>query len=208
MKHTRLNCWLGVVLTLAVVEPAWGQSVHVVAGDGSGDFLQLQGAVTAAANGDVILVRPHTERYIDTTIDNKALTIVGDGAVRPAVEDLRVTNLGPNKVVSLRFLDIEGRSEPVLFGPTQYDGLELTSNAGCVWLEDVVIAGANGIAKFGGSEAGFRGLVVGSSSCVVVVDSEVRGGFGSASVGGTTYPGGDGGLLTSSRIALHGCTFV
>jgi hypothetical protein len=91
-------------LSLALSAPSWAQAVHVVAGDGSGDFLQLQQAVTAAAAGDVILVRPFGERYDPTVIDGKALTIVGDGGIRPQLKRVRIRNLPAGSIVSLRFL--------------------------------------------------------------------------------------------------------
>ncbi len=209
MKHAPwIGGFGGLLALLLATTSTWSQSVLVVAGDGSGDHLQLQAAISAAAAGDVILVRPHTERYDFATLDGKPLTLVGDGDVRPELEDLRIRNLAPGEVVTLRFLDIEGRSAPTFFLPTQFVGLELDDNDGCVWLEDLVVAGANGIPKWGGSETGWRGLDVDDSACVVVVDTEVVGGFGAHSVGGSTYLGGDGGLLTNSRVALHGCTFT
>jgi len=198
-----------LVVLLASAPALRAQNVYVVAGDGSGDFVQLQQAVDAAAQGDVILVRAHGARYAATVIQDKALTIVGDGAVRPGVEDVVVRNLAGNRDVTLRFLDIAGRVE-ILGGviTIQEPGLELISNAGCVWLEDLVICGADGIPKWGGSEQGLPALVVNGSACVVAVDSATEGGSGGGSVGGSTYPGGHGGVVTSSQLALHGCSLV
>jgi len=205
-QRARGSRWLGGALALVCAASAWGQTVHVVAGDGSGDFLEIQGAVTAAEEGDVILVRPHVERYGFTTIDGKSLTVVGDGGVRPAMEDLRVVNLAADQAVVVRFLDIEGRLDISIFGALQRNGVELISNQGCVWLEDLLVAGANGVPKLGGSEAGLRGLVVQDSACVIAVDSQFFGGSGEHSVAGTADPGGDGALLTGSTVAFHGCT--
>lgn len=208
MKNARSNHFWGCVLAVVLAAPAWGQSVHIVAGDGTGDFVQLKDAVSAAVDGDVILVRPHTDRYDFTTIDGKSLTIIGEGAVRPGVEDMRVQNLAAGEVVTLRFLDIEGRAEAIIFGPTQYDGLVLNNNVGCVWLEELVIAGADGIANWGGSETGYPGLVIGGSNCVAVVDCQSGGGVGQSSVGGSSHYGGSGGVASASQVALHGSSFV
>lgn len=192
------------VLTLVLGAPASGQSVHVVAGDGTGDFVQLQAAVDAAAGGDVILVRPHTQRYAATTIDGKALTIVGDGDVRPEVEDMRVVNLAADEAATLRFLDLKGRFENQIFLFVFHVGLELSGNEGCVWLEDLVIVGADGVLSFG--EEGADGLDVRDSGCVVFVDSTITGGMGTSAISPIGRPGGRGAVLVDSTAAFHGCT--
>jgi hypothetical protein len=201
-RHRRL----AGLFVLALAAPTWSQTVHVVAGDGSGDFLQLKDAVSAAADGDVILVRPHTERYEATVINGKSLTIVGEGATRPAVEDVRVTNLAQAEVVTLRTLDLEGRVEE-LFGlfSDHEPGLTLEGNQGVVWLEDLRLQGGDGMPKYGGYEHGRPGLYAEGSTPVVAVDCQVSGGRGFYSVGGTSYPGGAGAELTHCDVAFHGC---
>jgi hypothetical protein len=206
MTPSRWNRWIPCVLSLLLGAPAWGQDALVVAGDGSGDFVQLTDAIAAAADGDVILVRPHTERYEAAEITGKSLTVIGIGVHRPGLEDLRVTQLSPGQVVTLRFLDLQGRAEIIFGGFITYmePGLSLTFNQGSVWVEDAVFTGASGIAKWGGSEEGVSGLVVVGTEGVVVVDSESEGGVGAWSVGGTSYAGGDGARLLNSHVAFHG----
>jgi hypothetical protein len=217
MTHARRNRRIdgvptlvqATILTLVLGPPILAQAAHVVAGDGSADFTQLQDAITAAANGDVILVRPHTERYEATVVAGKSLTIVGEGDVHPRVEDFTIRDLNPGRDVSLRFLDIEGRSEPHPFvGALQRPGVTLENDQGCVWLEDLVVAGGDGIVKLGGFEEGHPGLRIADSECVVAVDCTFEGGDGKWSVGGTSYRGEDGADLTNSHVALHGCTLV
>src|SRR5262245_6602670 len=202
-----LKCWMGCVLSLVASASAWGQAVHVVAGDGSGDYLQLQEAVDAAASGDVILVRPFTELYDATLIEGKALTIVGDGDVRPELEEVTVSNLPAGTTVSLRFLDIRGTTKPApFFDYVTHDALSLADNAGCVWLEDLVLAGSDGVFNWGELGVGRIGLVAVASECVVLVSSQVLGGDGAMSTGGTPFPGGHAVRLTSSRLAGYGST--
>jgi len=209
MKRARWNRWLGTILALVLAASAQGQSVHVVAGDGSGDFTQLYAAVNVAADGDVILVRPHTERYDFTIINGKALTIVGDGAVRPRLKDIIVLNLPAGRNVTLRSLDLEGRAQVPSFPlPLQKPGVHAKDDEGCVWLQDLVVLGGSGIPYWGGYEIGWPGLWADGSDCIVVVDSTFTGGHGYWSIAGTAYAGGEGGVLDRSSVALHGSTFV
>jgi hypothetical protein len=210
MRHAQGRSLAGVVLFLVLATTARGQSVHVVAGDGSGGFLQLQHAVNAAASGDVILVRPYTQRYDATVISGKALTIVGDGDVRPGLKRVRITGLPAGKVVSLRFLDIEGDHEVIFpVGAVNYDGVSLIANGGCVWLEDLLLAGDDGL-NSSGTDAlnGKAGLASVSSPCVVLVRSQLHGGDGALSTGGSPNPGGKGARSLQSSIATWNSTFL
>ena len=195
---------------MLVAAPAWGQGVHVVAGDGSGDFLQLQHAVNAAASGDVILVRPWAQAYDPTTINGKALTLVGYGDARPALKRLRIDNLPAGQVVSLRFLDVQGDAEVIFpLGTVNYDAVSLSADAGCVWLEDLRLAGADGVHSSGTDALnGKAGLAAVSSPAVVLLRSELHGGDGAIATGTTPHPGGKGARTLQARIACWDSTFV
>jgi Right handed beta helix region/Pectinesterase len=52
-------------------------ATHVVAQDGSGDFATITEAVDAAADGDVVMVKPG--RYVETVTITKDITLAGDG---------------------------------------------------------------------------------------------------------------------------------
>ena len=195
-------------LALALAGPASAQTVHIVAGDGTGDFLELQDAVDAAVNGDVLLVRPHATPYLPTVINGKGLAIVGEGDGRPRVDEMAIRNLPADQVLTLRNLFIEG-SETPLFGGADWelnDGMFLTFNDGCVWFEDVVLAGDHGWHNWGDLGFGRTGLIAGANDCVIFVNSEVRGGAGGLSTGATPYPGGLAAQFVNSRVALHGTT--
>lgn len=210
MKSARGHHWFGFVLSLAVAAPAWGQGVHVVAGDGSGDFLQLWHAVNAAASGDVILVRPWVQAYDPTTINGKALTIVGYGDTRPALKRVRINNLPAGQVVSLRFLDVQGDAEVSFpLGTINYDAVSLISDAGCVWLEDLRLAGANGVSSSGTDALnGKAGLAAVSSPCVVLLRSELQGGEGAIATGTTPHPGGKGARTLQTSLACWDSALV
>ena len=75
----------GPVLTLALIltlTRAAESATWVVAGDGSGDFLDVQSAVDAASSGDLILVKPGS--YEGFEVD-KALRIVGSGVGKTVI---------------------------------------------------------------------------------------------------------------------------
>ena len=60
----------------------------IVAKDGSGQFSEIQPAVTASQNGDVIWVMPGA--YGAVTLSQKTITILGAGAASTSVTSLRV----------------------------------------------------------------------------------------------------------------------
>ena len=200
---------LALLVAGLLAAPAAAQSVHIVAGDGSGDFVQLQAAVDAAADGDVILVRPHLEPYDPTIVAGKGLVLVGEGASRPALDEVIVRDLPADRTVVLRHLTVEGSAE--LRGFMQWelhDGLILVDNVGCVWIEDVLLAGDEGWSNWGDLGFGRTGLVAVRNDCVLFVRSEIRGGEGGLSTGATPYPGGPATNIIDSSFAFHGTTVV
>lgn len=101
-----------------------------------GEFTEIQPAIDAASDGDVILLRNGS--YRPFTIDGKGLTLIEDfgqisvritgGEVATGVsrgDRSRIQNLRAEQTCTLRSLTIEG--------------LELRDNAGAVWLEDLRI---------------------------------------------------------------------
>jgi len=196
-----------VALTLAPVTRS--QAVHIVAGDGSGDYTQLQAAVNAAANEDIILVRPYVTPYDPTVIDGRSLAIVGESASRPKLDELAIRHLAAGQAVTLRALDIEGSATSDGFGSfILHDGLILLDNTGCVWLEDVLLAGDTGFSNWGDLGFGRTGLVAGGNDCVVIVESQVRGGNGGLSTGASPYPGGLAARLVDTQLAVYGSTIA
>lgn len=136
MTHSLCRAAALVLLSapLAAQGTAW-----VVDDDGGAevDFTGLQEAIDAAAEGDTLLVRPGSYTAPPAfppqplTIAGKSLTIVGD-AGRPVVAtNLVVSGLGASQTLVLRGLD---------FVDT---GLEATSCAGVLWIEDADFSGQN-----------------------------------------------------------------
>jgi len=177
------------VLLLAAPAAAQGAVwvVDAAAGPGS-DFTDIQPAIAAAADGDVILVRGGL--YSSFTLDARSLAIVGqDGAdVQVYLGTSVVRNVGPTQSVVLRGLDRIATGWFV-------DAPSFTDCDGPVWVEDCTFA----VNNFGGS---FQpdGVVVSSCDAISFVRCATLG----AQVKGL---GGAGLRATGSRIAAWDCQF-
>jgi hypothetical protein len=94
------------ICPLAARAPAQNQ-VLLVTQDGTG-FSSVQAAVNAAADGDVILIRPGA--YVTAFITNKSLTLARDGGESGSalLHHVTISNLAAGKKVVLRGLTIQG----------------------------------------------------------------------------------------------------
>jgi hypothetical protein len=103
----------------------------------------LSAAITAAADGDTILVRPGLHGIV--FIDGKSLTIVADGSPRPSIfGNLLVRNLTATQHVVLRGFDNIG----VTLG---LPGLRILDCAGAVFVEDCSFDSTDGQGQGGGT---------------------------------------------------------
>ena len=82
MRHPLFAFVLALLTSLALATSARAQTTtwYVSNGLEFGHFDTIQGAVDAAADGDLILVR--RGHYPAFTVDDKALTIAGEGTAR------------------------------------------------------------------------------------------------------------------------------
>lgn len=191
--------------------------VWVVDDDGGPgvDFMEVQPAVTAAGEGDVVLVR---EGYYDSfSLAGKGLAIVGTGSFRPALNYTTViTGLAAHQRLLLRGLQL---------GPTSI-ALDLRNSTGELRLEDCMIEGDDTFGSSGSKDAlriqGCANVVIercgirspnepyGENGCVavqsnlVVRDSWMQGGL--PDLPSTT--GGTGLSLTSSTLFAEDSLFV
>ncbi len=116
---------------------ALAQATHVVdAADPTADFADIQPAVDAAGNGDVILIRgAAASNYGSFVIAGKSLTLVADQST-PGLTitggTVEIRGLGQGQRVALRGLHVE--AHPCVDGapPT----LWLHDNQGSIWIED------------------------------------------------------------------------
>jgi hypothetical protein len=156
---------------LAIPFSAQG-AVHVVDDDGGpGVFLDLPAAITAAADGDVILVRDGT--YSAFAVQAKGLAIVADATAAPAIGGGAVVEqLGTDQTVLVRGLRTGSPFEA---------GLTIRDNLGAVRVEDCELVGADGFNVFGtfdGHADGFPGADVRDSADVAFTACTLTGGEG------------------------------
>ena len=152
-------------------------STHVVATDGSGDFSTIAEAVTAAAEGDTVLVRPGS--YVEAIVIDKDITLTGDGPREEVVisipeggptfdfaEDGAVQQFAP--AYSLLLDDTQAEVRQLTFaGPegevTGHTGA-IVVDGGSPTLSDLVLDGAE------------FALLIGAGSTATLTDSLVNGG--------------------------------
>ncbi|QDU66154.1 hypothetical protein [Engelhardtia mirabilis] len=198
---------------------ALGQ-VHVVDASGApGAFTDLQEAIFAAQDGDLILVEDGT--YSSFTISAKGLTIVADtGAAPVVVGRAEISGTAAGQDILIRGLELR----TPLFEP----GSSVTSTLGTVEWVDCVIRNGNigqGFAPEGlaltdcaqvvfagcelrGSPAGFPGAGSGLESFnafVQAYDSLFQGAQGAL---GELGHGGHGARVTGGVLFASGCTFA
>jgi len=128
-----------LLLAAGVLSPPFlnAQSVWVVDAGGGGHAIDIHFAVTMAADGDVVLVRPGV--YTGTFLPgNKSLTLVGQPGVEVRVGldegGFVLRDLQAGKRVSIRGFHIRQRASG-----NGESGLYFSNNRGTIHLEDIVV---------------------------------------------------------------------
>jgi hypothetical protein len=169
----------------------------------------LQAAVDAAADGDILLLKPGSIDLGSTiTIDGKGLALIADGVGVP-IGRIIVKNLPAGRQVTLRGLTI---GKPGQSSTTLHTGaLEVRDCVGGIWIEDcVATAQPSPAGTFGGTFTGVSGALVEDSAAVVFLNSRLVGGAGSAEQPSCVIPGyapaspgGEGLRVTGSTVVMH-----
>ena len=149
--RTSISCCCVTAVLLAAGVHAQGKAWLVLNDplNPTGDFLQIQPAVDAAAEGDVIVVRSTTTTftYEAFTIDGKSVTVIGDfqgsllvfgGTEALPIRCMTVRNLAPDQRVVVR--DLRIGTDPIepgghvedCTGPVFLEGVEFLGP----WLSD------------------------------------------------------------------------
>ena len=120
-------------------------STHVVAADGTGDFSTIAGAVTSAAEGDTVLVRPGS--YVEAIVIDKDITLAGDGPrediVISAPDDAPVfafAETGGIQQYNAHYVLLIDDTEAEVRGLT-FDGDAVIVDGGSPTLSDLVLVG-------------------------------------------------------------------
>jgi len=181
-----------IIATLLFTGMAAANDVIVVdeaAGPGS-DYSTISAAVFFANDGDIILIRPGN--YGNANINNKSLTLIGDGAVRPVLASINVAILDANKQVALRGLAC---TENAGFANQL---LHILDCAGAVLVEDCIFE-----VEVSG-QPNTTGIRIVDSDKVSVTRCLVKGANGYTIFLGPGVKGGPGLEIYNSNVYLYG----
>jgi hypothetical protein len=170
-------------------------NVIVVDASGGGDYTQIQAAIDAASDGDVLLVRNGS--YAAFIVDDKALAIVGDtSADVQVVGAASVRNLSASKTAVIEHLSATGAGS----GNTVF-GLYLSNDHGRIRVESCSFTGA---ASSGNGQDAVR---IDACADVALTSTNATGGSSA------TYPsscchyvGGAGLRATGSTVTIYRST--
>lgn len=215
-----LHSFAGFALVLLAIAPPATAGVRVVSSAGGAPYTTIQGAVNAAVDGDVVLVR-NVGAYAGFTVTNKALAIVGDSATSTVRVNgaVSVTNVGATRAVVLANLEIQGPTNGTS-GPTT-TALRVESVSGSVRLQRCTILGGDGTYgddSFGygyTTRGGFGMRIENCAGDVALELCTLRGGSGQFTdtfYHGVAYangsPGSDALYVADARVATYDCALT
>lgn len=195
-RFTRAATRTFAVLSLVAAANA---GVTVVGKPGLGTFTTIQSAVDAASHGDVLLVA--AGNYGGFTIDDKALTVIGQGAVNVSGV-CTVKNLAVTRKAALIGLKITAPNSSVFAPP---NALTLQDDAGMIRIQDCTLKGGRVSDSFMTISTG-HGVRATSCQRVVIAASTLTGGDGGMPSGESPVAGGSGLDGSNSALALYDCT--
>lgn len=174
------------VLACAAAEAG---GVHVVEAGGTERFGTIQGAVDAAADGDVLLVSSGT--YTGFSVVGKGLSILAAPGHEVLVAGkIELADLPASSMLLLSGLHVEA--------PRITTGLEATQCLGWLRIQDCEITGGDNVDDFLGNSPG-SGLRLESCARVSIESSVLRGGGNDGDL-----PGGLGLDALDSTFSVHG----
>jgi hypothetical protein len=201
-----------VLAASAWFAPSAAADVWTVIPNGSGDFVQIQAAVDAAVDGDVLLVSPGT--YAGFAIEEKSVWVLAVGGTVTVTNTVSIQNLTSNQSALLAGITVNAQT--ILDFPPprtlrQAPGLSLANNVGHVRAQNCTFKGARGTTQY--SELGNGGAGADIESCLSVAFSgcSFLGGNGRFACDfvwcGAPYARGGHGVRTNLSIAaFYACT--
>jgi hypothetical protein len=202
MKRSRIVGVLMGVFSLGA--SARGDVLVVGPPSVGGAYSTIQQAVTAAQDGDVILV--HTADTAAFTIDGKSLTVANwPGRTVQIQGTITVRNVPSGGVAVLQGLSATGTS----VYPKSNPGLLTQSNPGLVRVQDCTLNGGYGTGQFGClvNGAGGNGATIETTPKLLLEGCTITGGLGygdpvATCIGGL---GGHGVQSSGSALAVYDC---
>jgi len=169
---------LPALLGLLIAAPAALAGVWVVDAGGGGDFTTPGAAIGAAADGDIIVIKPanYSASALLLDLGGKALVIVGDTGGTTTIPPMTVGGLAAGKTAVLRHLSFAPNTALSLIGGT----VLVSGDQGRVHIEDCILTGLDGAGGFQGvtATAGLPGLRLVGGATVAVHRSTITGGRG------------------------------
>jgi hypothetical protein len=163
----------------------------------------LQSAITAASDGDMILLKGNWSSEAEMLVAAKSLTVLQDRGSSVFIESATVRDLAAGQHVELRGLTLLPRAD--LIGQRTSPALTLSNNQGSVWIE-----GCEAVGLRSGPDSA-PGVLVDHSSNVVLLEMKVRGSDCTSASGvcaGLNRNAGHALVLRGgSRVVAHGCEF-
>ncbi len=186
-----------VACALALTAPARAEVLRVAFS--GGDYNQIQDAVAAAVDGDVVLVQG-AGLYQPVRIDGKGITVVADTGIEVSIAGgIRVTNTVHSQTVTLVGLNSFGLNFGSGVNGALREGLLVNSCAGPVRVENCTFTGTQGL-QFSTPAFGATGVIASYAPDFAIVDCALRGGDGA-------FSSGNGGAATAGGSALEAYNF-
>lgn len=180
---------------LLAASPAAQGALWTVAQGGGADFTEIQAAVDAAADGDVLEIA--SGFYAPVAITGKGLTLLGKGAVTIASlnpggppEVLAIEGLGPAQSVVIDGLAV------FRFQPGQSGTVRIEGCAGPVWLQNMFV-----------DSYGAEALAVEASSSVVLDRCLLQTNLSSPGPSGEPHPAPGARAEHGARVFAYGTDF-
>jgi hypothetical protein len=198
---------IALIALTTLVQAACG-GVITVNGAGGASFTEIQPAIDAAADGDVIVVAAgdyskstSTGGLVGVSVDGKGLTLVADPAgASIKTSFLSVKNVSTGQRVIVRGFDVAEGSSPT----PGFAGTLVSSCNGAVMFEDCSMKGFPGLVFFNTVFPGQPAVTVVNVASATLIRCTMTGGMGVPKpVGGAPGAGGPGLLVQGSSVAAY-----